>query len=94
MIGGNHIVNTTQLQSCIERLEVICNNMTQVRGRLENCLVELKQYWTSLDANDRNTYVREIEKRLVELDQFIKLLLDFNKLLVYYKEGYEEQAKA
>lgn len=91
-VGGNHVVDTTQLQSCIERLEQIYNNIAQVRGRLTDCLNNLKSNWTSVDTNDRNSYINILNKHLVELDQFVKLLADFKLLLEYYKIGYEEQA--
>ena len=88
-----HIVNTTNLQRYIERLEEVNANIKQVRERLLDCLEELKNYWTSLDTNDRNTYVQTLNKHLTELAQLVKLLDDFKLLLVYYKEGYEEQAE-
>lgn len=92
-VGGNYKVDTMELQNCINDLDRICNSVAQIRGNLTNCLENLKSYWTSMDTNDRNTYVTTLNNRLVELDQFVKLLTDFKLLLEYYKEGYEEQAR-
>ena len=91
-VGGNHVVDTVQLQNCIERLEQIYNNITQVRERLTNCLENLKSNWTSVNTTDRNSYINNLNDHLIKLDQFAYLLIKFKEYLDNLKVGYEKQA--